>query len=358
MILRTDPKCQTDWQIALANMITDPAELLAELGLDPNLFQYSDQARQSFPLRVPRGFVARMEKGNPNDPLLKQVLPLGEELHAVPGYVRDPLQEKRANPLPGLLHKYQGRVLITVTGSCAVNCRYCFRRHFPYAENIQDSCGWDNILDYIAKDSTIKEVIFSGGDPLVAKDKSLLEFTQKIARISHLKTLRIHTRFPIIIPERVTNELLAAITHPQLRTVMVLHCNHANEIDDTVRKAMQRLRSANITLLNQSVLLKDVNDDAATLIALSEKLFDVGILPYYLNLLDKVDGSAHFDVSVETAKKLLWEIIAQLPGYLVPKLVREQPGAIAKMPVNLNHFPSPTRGEGFFRTTYPPIAPR
>ncbi len=321
------------WQIALKNIITDPRELMAQLQLDQHADQLMAHASRSFALRVPRSFVARMQKSDPNDPLLRQVLPIGDELQLTPGYSMDALGEKQANPVPGLLHKYHGRVLILVAGSCAVNCRFCFRRHFSYSENQIDKKNGQRILDYIQADSSIREVIYSGGDPLVSKDKHLAEWTSQVAQIPHVTRLRIHTRLPIVIPERVTDEMLQWLTQSRLRPTVVLHCNHGNEINAEVSSAVHRLRQAGITVLNQSTLLKGVNDTVSALVMLSEKLFAAGILPYYLNLLDSVQGAAHFAVSEDHARFLHAELLAQLPGYLVPKLVREQAGASSKLPL-------------------------
>lgn len=324
---------QQDWQTALSNVITDPAELLQELALDASLLPAARIAAQQFPLKVPYSFVARMKKGDVYDPLLRQVLPLHDELQNHAGYSVDPLQENEFNPLPGLLHKYYGRVLLTVAGICGINCRYCFRRHFPYEENNPGRIGWEKVLQYIAADQTISEVIFSGGDPLIASDKLLKELIIKIAKIPHVKTLRIHTRMPIVIPMRITETLIELMTCTHLRPVIVLHCNHPQEIDMSIHNAIQKCRDANITLLNQAVLLKGVNDNADVLIELSEKLFSCGILPYYLHLLDRAQNTAHFAVSEFTAQQLLADIMSKLPGYLVPKIVREVAGAANKMPI-------------------------
>lgn len=327
---------KSSWQIALANVITDPKELGSMLNLDNRLIESAIKSQQSFSLRVPRAFVARMEKGNPDDPLLKQVLPLSEELLAEPGYTLDPLQEQNAKSLPGLFHKYFGRVLIIVAGGCAVHCRYCFRHHFPYVENSLDESAWNNIIDYIAADASISEVIYSGGDPLLAKDKMLAAITSKIANIPHVKILRLHTRLPIVIPERIDDALLTWLTGTRLRPVVVLHSNHPNEIDDVVQKSIAKLCAANVTVLNQTVLLKGINDNAAVLVELSNKLFNVGVMPYYLHVLDKVQGTAHFAVTDLMAQQLLGQMMHRLPGYLVPKLVREEPGELSKkllMPV-------------------------
>jgi EF-P beta-lysylation protein EpmB len=319
------------WQQALINAVTDPRELLEILELDMDLLPAAQKAAKLFPLKVPRGFINKMAKKNSRDPLLLQVLPIDAETMLVPGYETDPLKEKNVNPIPGLLHKYHSRVLFTFTGTCAINCRYCFRRHFAYEDNNPGSAGWLDALNYIQQDSTIKEVILSGGDPLIAPDQTLKNLTEKLATISHLKRLRIHTRIPVVLPERVTADLIQSITHAKLKTTMVLHANHPNEIDLEVTEAVRQLRQAGVMLLNQTVLLKNVNDDVETLVELSESLFDAGILPYYLHVLDKVQGAAHFDLHRENAQTLHRELSERLSGYLVPKLVYEQPGAAGKV---------------------------
>ncbi len=318
------------WQEALSNLITDPKELLSLLELDANLLDPAIAASLAFPLKVPRAFLSRIEKGNSEDPLLKQILPLGVELDQAAGFEQDPLQEANVNPVPGLLHKYQGRVLVTLTSACAVHCRYCFRRHFPYTDNNPGMQGWEKIVDYIRKDNSIHEVILSGGDPLAVSDKLLGVFSDKLALIPHLKRLRLHTRLPVVLPERVTSEFINWITSVKLQTVMVIHANHPREINAEVTTAMLRLREAGVTLLNQSVLLRGVNDSAQTLIELSEVLFAAGVNPYYLHTLDKVQGSQHFDLPRERAHELQAEIAGFLPGYMVPRLVCEEPGKPAK----------------------------
>ncbi len=323
------------WQTALSQAIQDPQELLALLELDPSLLAAAKSAANLFPLKVPRGFAARMQKGNVNDPLLKQVLPLGAELLDVAGYQQDPLQESDVNPIPGLLHKYQSRVLLTFVGTCGINCRYCFRRHFPYGDNNPGTDGWDRALDYIAKDSSITEVILSGGDPLVANDKSLWALSEKLNDIPHVKRLRIHSRMPIVLPERITADFLHWMGQLKQKPVLVTHCNHPQEISPAVEQAMQALSDVGTVLLNQTVLLKGVNDNVDTLVDLSEALFAAGIQPYYLHLLDKVQGAAHFDLPEEEAKNLHWGLNQRLSGYLVPKLVYEKAGAPAKLPVEL-----------------------
>lgn len=322
----------SSWQASLIHAITDPEELLQLLELNQtNWILAAKKAALLFPLKVPREFVSRMQKGNIDDPLLKQVLPLNAEFLTKSGFEKDPLNEKQFNPIPGLLHKYHGRVLLTMTGACGINCRFCFRRHFPYHENNPGKNGWNHVLQYIAEDPTIKEVILSGGDPLVLSDHLLSEFAFKLADIPHLKRLRIHSRMPIMMPERITNEFQRWTENLPLKMILVLHCNHPQEINNKVKEALSLLKK--ITLLNQSVLLKDINDRIDILISLSETLFEAGVMPYYLNLLDKVEGTAHFDVDINKAKELHAEMIKNLPGYLVPKLVREQPGEPSKLTV-------------------------
>jgi len=319
------------WQTALIEAVTDPRELLELLELDMSLLDQAKAAAKLFPLKVPRGFIARMQKGNRADPLLCQVLPISDECDVVEGFTQDSLNESKTNPIPGLLHKYHGRVLLIPTGACGVHCRYCFRRHFPYAKNNPGTAGWAQAFAYIAQDETITEVILSGGDPLVMGDNFLADFTQKLSEISHLKRLRIHSRMPIVLPERITRELIAWFSGSKLKPVLVTHCNHPQEINSSVIEAIQSLKQAGITVLNQSVILKNINDKAKILIHLSEALFAAGIMPYYLHLLDKVQGAAHFDLELEIAQRLHWEMAQYLPGYLVPKLVCEESGAPAKL---------------------------
>ncbi len=315
------------WQRELACAITEPGELLAAVGLGLEWLPAARAAARLFPLRVPRGFVARMRRGDPGDPLLRQVLPLAEECLTAPGFSPDPVGDANAMRVPGVLQKYRGRVLLTATGACAVHCRYCFRRHFPYTKANPGADHWRAALDYIAADNSISEVILSGGDPLTLSDRRLREFTDALAAMPHVRRLRLHTRLPIVLPERVDDGLLAWLGGVGPGVVVVVHANHANEIDNAVRAALVRLRETGAALLNQSVLLRGVNDDSATLADLSEALFGAGVLPYYLHLLDKVQGAAHFDVPEAHARALVAELTARLPGYLVPRLVREVAGA-------------------------------
>lgn len=334
MIHRTAATWQSPpWQNELADLIRSPAELIELLELDPDLLPAALLASDDFSLRVPRPYAARMRKGDSADPLLRQVLPLGEELLAAPGYSADPLGEARANPQPGVIHKYHGRVLLIVSGSCAINCRYCFRRHFPYQDNKPGRAAWQDALDYISADPSITEVIYSGGDPLSSPDRSLAWLTQQVAAIPQVRRLRIHTRLPVVVPSRIDADCLAWMTGHRLATSLVIHSNHANELDTGVAGALARLKEAGITLLNQTVLLKGVNDNPQALIDLSERLFQCGVLPYYLHLLDKVAGARHFDLPEARAVTLHQTLQERLPGYLVPRLVREDPGASSKTPV-------------------------
>jgi len=328
--------CQSPWQAELQNIITDPAELLDILQLPANLLRAAIQASQLFPLKAPRPFIARIKPSDSNDPLLRQILPLGIEAEPAAGFSADPLQEQQANQRPGLLHKYNSRVLLIATGTCAINCRYCFRRHFPYAENNPGRLGWQQSLHYIAADSSIQEVILSGGDPLMLSDKNLAWFFEQLSAIKHVQIVRLHTRLPIVIPQRITTSLLRILTSTRLTPVIVLHCNHAQEIDSQVTEAAAQTKRAGITLLNQAVLLRGVNDAAQILIDLSYQLFSIGVLPYYLHLCDRVAGAAHFFMPETEAIELHQQLQQQLPGYLVPRLVQEQAGASAKIALALN----------------------
>lgn len=326
------------WQRLLAEAVSDPAELLALLNLPAALLPGGQAAAELFPLRVPRGFVARMRPGDPADPLLRQVLPVGEEALTVPGFGPDPLKEAAATAERGLLHKYCGRALLITTAACAVHCRYCFRREFPYEDHQPGPEGWRAALEYLARDPSIREVLLSGGDPLVLSDRRLAALAGELAAIPHLERLRIHSRTPVVLPERLDDSFVSWISATRLKTVLVLHANHPREPGDELARGVARLRAAGTTVLNQSVLLRGVNDDVDTLAELSERLFDLGILPYYLYLLDRVTGAAHFEVSEERARELVHGLQSRLPGYLVPRLAREVPGEAAKVPVDLRWF--------------------
>jgi L-lysine 2,3-aminomutase len=316
------------WQKNLAQGFASVTELLTYLELP--LTTGNVLAEKQFPSRIPLGFAKRMQKGNPVDPLLLQVLATGNELLEKEGYSIDPLHESNANPIRGLIHKYYGRVLLTLTGVCAVNCRYCFRRHFPYQNNNPGRNGLKDICDYIAQDESISEVILSGGDPLLASDLVLGELIRQLEQIPHVHTLRFHTRIPIVFPERIDKGLLTLLENTQLNKVMVLHCNHAQELDDSVRQVLHGLRQSGCHLLNQTVLLAGINDNAHVLASLSQALFSYGVIPYYLHILDKVTGASHFDLSFDRVQVIYKQLQNQLPGYLLPRLVREEPGKQSK----------------------------
>lgn len=318
------------WKKALFEAFTKPKDLLDYLELDLSQLSETELAHADFAFKVPRGFASRMQKGNIADPLLRQVLPVGAELIANSDYSTDPLLEGNSNPIPGLLHKYQNRVLFITSTACAINCRYCFRRHFPYDDNNPGSLGWDKALSYIANDPSIEEVILSGGDPLVINDNQLEYLINKIETIPHVSTLRIHTRLPIVLPERITLEFINILQRSRLQIILVVHSNHGNEIDDAVRAALNGLKLAGITLLNQAVLLRGINDNLTAQIQLHKTLFQAGVLPYYLHLLDKVQGAAHFNVPEAEAIELMQQLQKHLPGYLLPKLAKEVPGQSSK----------------------------
>ena len=334
IITQISDKLHTSWQKELANVVTDPKTLLELLDISPDAYQQHFAARKLFPVRVPRPLLSRIKKGDINDPILKQVMPLDVEFSITEGYSEDPLEE-HDTVAPGLLHKYKHRVLMMVKTGCAINCRYCFRRHFPYADNSLNKERWQQALTYINNHSEINEVIFSGGDPLMANDEHLQWLVDQIENIAHIKRLRIHTRLPVVIPQRITPALVNTFSATKLKVAIVFHINHANEIDEMVAQAIEPLRAARIPLFNQSVLLKGINDCANTLAELSESLFDVGIQPYYLHLFDKVQGVAHFDLTEDEAKKITLALMAILPGFLMPKLVREIAGENSKTPINL-----------------------
>jgi len=304
------------------------------LGLEALSGRMSEQAVAQFPLRVPRGFVARMRKGDAHDPLLRQVLPLDEEMRVAAGFASlDAVGDAAAKAGTGLLQKYRGRALLVATGSCAVNCRYCFRRHFPYAEETAAREGWREAVQAIGADDSIEEVILSGGDPLSLATSKLAELTDALQGFPHLKRLRIHTRLPIVLPERVDAGLLQWLARLPWPVAIVLHANHANEFDAEVDAALADLRGAGAQLLNQAVLLRGVNDSVQALVDLGERSFAAGVLPYYLHQLDRVAGVAHFEVPDKEAKRLHAALAARVSGYLVPRLVREVAGDAGKRPL-------------------------
>lgn len=318
------------WQKQLAESITELDALFKLLGLDLSYLERVT-ATNAFRLRVPMSFVNRMKKQDIHDPLLQQILPLKEESVVIPGFSQDPLQEKSHNPLPGLIHKYPSRVLLTPTGACAVHCRYCFRRYFPYEENNPHGVQQKEIIHYITQHPEVNEVIFSGGDPLVMTDKTLGKWIDLLEALPQLNYLRFHTRLPIVLPDRITDEFVTLLAKSKFQIILVVHCNHPQEVDASVLAALTKLTQANITVLNQAVLLKNINDHAAVLAELNRKLFNAKVLPYYLHLLDKVSGTQHFEVEENRAKAIWHELCTLLPGYLVPRLAREAPGHRSKL---------------------------
>ncbi|MBS0288786.1 MAG: EF-P beta-lysylation protein EpmB [Proteobacteria bacterium] len=321
------------WQQALTEMITCPLTLLAKLDLCPQQLPW--QWDPNFGLRVSESFVQRMQKGNPHDPLLRQVLSIKAESHLVNNYSSDPLKESEFNPVPGLLHKFESRVLFTFTSSCAIHCRYCFRRHFPYQNNNPGKKGWQQAFEYIEKHPQIIEVILSGGDPLMAQDDTIALFIKMLAKLPQIKLLRFHTRLPVVIPERICHSLIKVLSSSPIPIIFVYHINHPHEINQAIANGVAHLKASGITVLNQSVLLHGVNDDFDCLKKLSFALFDAGILPYYINLLDAVQGASHFAVSSNKAKMLQQALRNSLPGYLVPKFVQEIPHRSSKTPLDL-----------------------
>ncbi|MGR0278104.1 EF-P beta-lysylation protein EpmB [Marinomonas dokdonensis] len=323
-------KNDLSWSEHLAQAITNLAELISLLGLPSDLAEQGLEAHQAFKLLVPRPYLSRIEYGNPEDPLLQQILPHGHEMLPQAGYNKDPLEEADHNPQKAIVHKYTRRLLVIASGGCAVNCRYCFRRHFPYGDNQLAQAEWHSVIDYLIAHPQINEVILSGGDPLMMKDSLLADKVRQIEALPQIKRLRIHSRLPVVIPARVCDAMISWITNSRLDIIMVWHINHANEIDAEVKQAAIRLKQAGVTLLNQGVILKGVNDNVDAQVTLSETLFDTGILPYYMFTLDPVEGAAHFDISVNEAQQLMGQVAAELPGYLVPKLAKEIPGKSAK----------------------------
>lgn len=317
------------WQQSLANAITNLDELFKIVDIDSAARkQFTNHT--DFPLLVTREFANRMIKGKLEDPLLKQVIPHQAENNEIAGYDQDPLSEQKINPVPGLLHRYPGRVLLTLTAACPVHCRFCFRRHFPYTQNNPLRKNFGKILDYINNNPSIEEVIFSGGDPLLVNDDLLADISGQIAEINHVQRLRIHTRAPIFLPSRINEKFLDWLKAIPLSISIVIHCNHPQELDHEVESALKKLKPI-CQLLNQSVLLAGINDDVSILSKLSRKLFNMGVLPYYLHLLDKVQGAAHFEVDEEKARYLVENLAKTLPGYLVPKLVKTLPEERSKI---------------------------
>jgi len=322
---------KSDWKKQLAEAISSPTELLQQLELE-HLLDSRIDINPNFHLRVPQAYMQKIKKGDPNDPLLLQILPTLAE-NAETGDI-DPVGDLNAMPSPGLLHKYHGRALIITTAACAIHCRYCFRRHFPYSDAQALSSQWPATLEYLKQHPEIKEVILSGGDPLVLDDNKLAAMCHDLETIPHLKWLRIHTRLPVVLPSRITASLLEWMQLSRFRITMVIHANHANELGDDEMIALQTLQNANITLLNQSVLLRNINDNTSTLIDLSQRLHDCAVVPYYLHMLDPVKGGLHFNVTREKAREIVDNMRVKLPGYLVPRLVIEEKGGSSKTAIS------------------------
>ena len=323
------------WQRQMKQAIRDPLELCQLLGLPDSLVARAREAGRDFPLFAPRPFVSRIQHGDPEDPLLRQLLPIADELSRAPGFTLDPLSEHQQQVIPGLLQKYHGRALLVTTGACAIHCRYCFRRHFPYHDSPASAPQWQPAIDELAADPGVEEVILSGGDPLTLVDSQLKELVDRLQTIPQLRLLRIHTRLPIMIPARICDSLVDWLTGSRLQPVMVIHANHARELDENVAASLGRLVEAGVLLLNQSVLLAGVNDEAATLADLSRRLIELRVQPYYLHQLDRVQGAAHFEVPVERGQEILRQLVSMLPGYAVPRYVREVPGQPGKTPIPL-----------------------
>jgi len=318
------------WQQILASAVRDPLELCRLLDLPESLHEAAQSAARQFPLLVPRPFIARMRSGDPHDPLLRQVLPIESERSPVPGFSNDPLAEQHLGPTPGLIQKYASRVLIVAAPTCAVHCRYCFRRHFPYQQTPRSVDAWQSAVQTIADDPTVEEVILSGGDPLSMDERKLVRLIEQLEPVPHLRRLRLHTRLPIVVPQRVTTGLLSLLQSTRLKSLVVVHANHPAELDASVGRALRQMVAGGIVVLNQSVLLHGVNDRAETLIELSRHLVNLGVMPYYLHQLDPVHGAAHFHVPIERGIELMKAVHTALPGYAVPRYVQEQPGLPAK----------------------------
>ncbi len=326
------PPALADWRQLWREAVTDGRELLALVGLE-HLADTLPANDAGFVLRVPRGFVARMRRGDRNDPLLLQVLPQLAELEQTPGFSLDAVGDMDARAAHGVLHKYEGRALLIASGTCAVNCRYCFRRHFPYGAEMAAAKQWRDALDYLRGDDSVTELILSGGDPLSLATHKLAELSTGLADIAHVRRIRIHSRLPVVLPERIDAPFLEWLDSLPQQKVVVIHANHANEFDAGVDAACARLRAHGATLFNQSVLLRGINDSADALANLSERMFAAGVVPYYLHQLDRVQGTAHFEVADADALALMDALRARLPGYLVPRLVREVAGDTSKRPV-------------------------
>lgn len=332
--LNSLPDSRPNWQQQLAQAITEPSQLLQHLHLPSTLFPDNSTAQQQFSLKVPHAYMQKMQAGKADDPLLLQIMSQAKEMLPVEGYTTDPVGDLKASKTPGLLHKYHGRVLLITTAVCAVHCRYCFRRHFPYSEKQAGRDQWAQAINYIRNDQSIKEVILSGGDPLVLSDDRLAALITQLESIPHISRLRLHSRLPVVLPDRITDRLIKRLAASRFNVCLVIHANHANEITKIEINALKKLQHAGIHLLNQAVLLNGINHRIDDQVALCESLYSAGVLPYYLHLLDSVQGAAHFNVSLKDASELINQMRKQLPGFLVPRLVREISGEMSKTPAN------------------------
>ncbi len=320
-----------DWKSVVSESFRDLDALLEFCEIDG--LRTEIQANQEFTFRVTRYFASLIEKGNALDPLLLQVLPDAYELQMVDGYSEDAVGDRLSMPLPGLIHKYHGRVLLTLTGACAIHCRYCFRRHYPYSESNTDYCVNSEVVKYLSRHTEVNEVILSGGDPLMLSDQKLANLVTSLNQVPHIRSLRIHSRVLSVLPERVTQGLINTLHQFRGRVVFVTHINHPKEISEPNQTAFHLLSQQGYRLFNQSVLLKRVNDSPQTLAELSNKLFESHIIPYYLHRLDKVQGAAHFDLTAEESCRIYKQLRNRLPGYLLPAMVEELPGRASKTPV-------------------------
>ncbi|MCC9643104.1 EF-P beta-lysylation protein EpmB [Rhodopirellula sp. JC740] len=325
------PEKEAHWRHSMKRAIRSSSELRRHLNLPANDAENSIESDDhGFPVFVPLEFAARMKPGDPTDPLLRQVLPLPQEGVSVDGFSDDPVGDLNAAVAPGLLHKYHGRALAITTGACGIHCRYCFRREFPYGQNTSRGNNLDAAIDYLSRNDSIEEVLLSGGDPLTLTDEVLDRLLTRLEAISHVKRLRWHTRMPIVIPSRVTMDWIDRMKRSRLTSWVVVHCNHANELDAITGDALMSLVDAGIPVLNQAVLLKDINDDADALEALSRRLIDLRVMPYYLHRLDRVRGAAHFEVDDDRGRELIRQLESRLPGFAVPRFVCEQAGEASK----------------------------
>lgn len=321
------------WKAELGQAVRSGEELIDLLGLPDSLREGARRSAEGFPVVVPRNYLARMEFGNPHDPLLLQVLPSLNETESPEEFTEDAVGDLESRLAPGLLRKYQGRGLLIATGTCAVHCRYCFRRHYPYGEEPKSLAQWEPAFEAIRQDCSLKEILLSGGDPLILSDDRLREFVERLEAIPHLKRIRVHSRLPIVLPSRVTAGLIDVLTGSRLTPFLVVHANHLHELAGDCGEALRKLVQSGITVLNQAVLLRGINDDVETQVDLSEGLIDLGVVPYYLHQLDRVAGTAHFEVERERGLEIVAEMRGRLPGYGVPQFVEEIPGEKSKLPV-------------------------